>query len=52
MCFHGATANELIQSVSSYRWIDEDLLIKVREAEEGATCAAGDAAGLSLTGDV
>lgn len=41
MCFHGATANELIQSVSSYRWIDEDLLIKVKEVEEDTTCAAG-----------
>ena len=40
MCFHGATANELIQSVSSYRWIDEDLLIKAREPEENTTCAA------------
>jgi uncharacterized LabA/DUF88 family protein len=39
MCFHGATANELIQSVSSYRWIDEDLLIKSRENHVGTTCA-------------
>jgi uncharacterized LabA/DUF88 family protein len=39
MCFHGATANELIQSVSSYRWIDESLLIN-RENNAETTCAA------------
>jgi len=51
MCFHGATANELIQSVSSYQWIDESLLIKQTE-DRSDTCAAGDAADLSFTGDV
>lgn len=40
VCFHGATANELIHSVSSYKWIDESLLIR-KEEEEDTTCAAG-----------
>lgn len=39
MCFHGATANELLASVSSYRWIEEDLLMKGNEEHPG-TCAA------------
>jgi uncharacterized LabA/DUF88 family protein len=38
MCFHGATANELLQSVSSYRWIDQELLIDKQEEHPG-TCA-------------
>lgn len=49
MCFHGATANELIQSVSSYRWIDEDLLITSKEDHPG-TCAVDDCIGKMSTG--
>ena len=37
VCFHGATANELINSVSSYSWIDESMLI--RRSYEDNTCA-------------
>lgn len=48
MCFHGATANELIQAVSSYQWIDESSLL-VRENGKSTTCAVEDCThGLSI----
>ncbi len=39
VCFHGATSNELINSVSSYKWINESMLIKdSKPPKDGTSC--------------
>ena len=51
MCFHGATANELLASVSSYKWIDETSLLKTREEQDNTCAIEGCNDHLDYTGD-